>query len=80
MLEHNTHVVYLKPESFQRKHVEMLRGIVDITLGITLVYTGSFEDKWMTIRDCFIKYALEHKDILVEQWDMLRHSHENQKT
>lgn len=72
MLERDAYVVYLKPESFQKQHVEKLRGIINVTLGVTLVYVGPFEEKWMVVRDNLIEYALENKDMLVEQWDMLR--------
>jgi hypothetical protein len=60
-------VAFLGRECFTRQHFEQLKGVIDLSQGVALVYEGP-ESNWLAIRKALLEHVDRNKQTLAEEW------------
>lgn len=66
-----TRVAFLGRECFSKEHFEKVRGVIDVSQGVAVVYEGP-ESDWLAIREALLKYVDRNRQVLVEEWALWR--------
>ena len=72
MDNYGVNLTYLDKSCFSKDNISQLDGLIETSLGVSVIYEGSIDDNILSIRDAVVRHVIKNKQMYVEEWSKCR--------
>jgi hypothetical protein len=69
---YGSNLTFIDRRCFSADNISQLKGLIEVSMGVSVIYEGKPEDNVLTIREAVVNHVLKNKQQYTEEWAKCR--------